>query len=47
MVHACGPSYLGSRGRKIESLSPAREQLGSLYLKNRIQTKGLEAWLKW
>jgi hypothetical protein len=45
--------YSGSGGRKIMSLRPAPTKIARPYLKttnnnnNKIQSKGLGAWLKW
>jgi hypothetical protein len=40
------PSYSGGEGRKITSSRSAQEKLGRPYLRNKIQTKELGAWLK-
>jgi hypothetical protein len=37
------PFYSG--GRRITSLKPAQAKLGKPYLKNKIEAKGLGAWL--
>jgi hypothetical protein len=46
-VYAYNPSYLGGRDRRITSLRPAWATLAITYIKNKVKTKGLRAWLKW
>jgi hypothetical protein len=41
VVHACNPSYLGGRGRKISNLRPACAKVTRPYLKNKIKTNRL------
>jgi hypothetical protein len=45
MVYTCNPSYSEGGGRRIQSLRPTWAKLSRqrLYLKKKIQTKGLEA----
>jgi hypothetical protein len=47
VVYHCYPSYSGGRGKRIASLGPIWKKLERYNLKNKIQTKGLEAQLKW
>jgi hypothetical protein len=47
VVHFSNPSYLGGTGRRTMSSRPTRANLARLYLKNKIQMKGLKAWFKW
>jgi hypothetical protein len=42
VVHACNPSYLGDRGRRIINLAPAGARLMRTYLKLKIQNKSVE-----
>jgi hypothetical protein len=36
VAHSCNSSYLGGRGRRIESSRPAQAKLARPYLKNKI-----------
>jgi hypothetical protein len=47
VVHVCNPNYTAGRGRRIMSSFAIQTKLVRPYLKNKIQTKGLGAWLKW
>jgi hypothetical protein len=47
VVYSCHPSYSEGRSRRIKSTRLAREKVGSLYLKNKIQVKALGTWLTW
>jgi hypothetical protein len=35
-AHICNPSYLGGRGKRLESLRSVRAKLARPYLKNKI-----------
>jgi hypothetical protein len=46
MAHAYNPSYLGGEGLRISSSRPALATLERPCLKNKMQSKELEVWLK-
>jgi hypothetical protein len=43
VVHDCNPSHLAEGGRKVTSSRPALAKLARLYLRNKMQIKGLGA----